>query len=174
MKTCTVCSIEKDNSEFHKRTLSSGTVSLSHLCKMCAKEKNKKRYQLKKEHINSINKEWRYKNKDYYHARYQNNKELYLSWLKEWSLRNPAAAKQRSRQRRIRSKHAFVNWANKDSINAIYAMSKFLTSVVGVQYHVDHIIPLQGKLVSGLHVENNLSIVRADYNLSKGNKYESG
>ena len=44
--------------------------------------------------------------------------------------------------------------------------------VTGTLFHVDHIIPLNGKLVSGLHVPSNLRIIAAEDNIEKGNEFE--
>tara|TARA_X000001382_G_C3049592_1_gene140629 strand:+ start:59 stop:517 length:459 start_codon:yes stop_codon:yes gene_type:complete len=55
-------------------------------------------------------------------------------------------------------------WANFETIKQFY-----LNCPKG--YHVDHIIPLQGKNVSGLHILNNLQYLTKTQNLSKGNKF---
>lgn len=55
-------------------------------------------------------------------------------------------------------------WADKEKIQSIY-------NNCPPGYHVDHIIPLNGKLVSGLHVETNLQYLTVEDNLSKSNKF---
>ncbi len=62
-------------------------------------------------------------------------------------------------------------WANRDNINNIYKRCREISKISGIKHHVDHIVPLQGKMVSGLHVEANLQIITATQNLSKGNKF---
>ena len=68
-------------------------------------------------------------------------------------------------QRRDRKKLATPSWANVQEMNRIYYMCP-------EGYHVDHIIPLQGTHVSGLHTEHNLQYLPATINISKGNKFD--
>jgi len=63
-------------------------------------------------------------------------------------------------------------WAEPYAIARVYALARRLTRLTGIEHHVDHIIPLQGALVSGLHVHNNLQILAGSENCRKGNKYE--
>jgi hypothetical protein len=56
-------------------------------------------------------------------------------------------------------------WSDLAKIRQIYAQARKVGMVV------DHIIPLQGKLVSGLHVPENLQIIPAIENMKKGNRF---
>jgi len=104
-----------------------------------------------------------------------NNKERFNLKVREWHKNNPHRIRAIQVKRKAAKLKAYPIWANKDSIDSIYAMAKFLTmATFGDGYHVDHVIPLQGKKVCGLHAENNLQILRAKDNLRKNNSFEIG
>lgn len=63
-------------------------------------------------------------------------------------------------------------WGDLDAMRAIYNKAAALTRSTGVPHTVDHVIPLQGKLVSGLHVHNNLQILTGSENSKKRNHFE--
>jgi hypothetical protein len=75
-----------------------------------------------------------------------------------------------SSNRRAMKRMAIPSWANFKAIKDIYSKAKKLSST-GEIYHVDHIIPINSKLVCGLHVESNLQIIKASENLKKSNKF---
>jgi hypothetical protein len=64
-------------------------------------------------------------------------------------------------------------WADRAVIKEFYDAAKRKTKQTGTMHHVDHIIPLKGRLVSGLHVENNLQVIPAVTNISKSNRFEA-
>lgn len=63
-------------------------------------------------------------------------------------------------------------WANIDAIRAIYKEAKRQTKETGIPHQVDHIIPLRGRNVCGLHVESNLQIITKNENLKKKNSFQ--
>lgn len=77
-----------------------------------------------------------------------------------------------ARQKHI--KQATPPWADLEKIAAFYAEAERLTRETGIPHHVDHIYPLRGKTMCGLHVEGNLQILHAVVNLRKSNMVDAG
>lgn len=67
---------------------------------------------------------------------------------------------------------AWLTREHYNKITALYKESKRLKNQYGTQYCVDHIIPLSGELVSGLHVPWNLQILTKSQNSSKSNFFD--
>jgi len=88
----------------------------------------------------------------------------------EYRKAHAAARKADDIARRAKRDKATPAWADIDAMQAFYDKRDALTAETGIQHHVDHIYPLRGKLVSGLHNQFNLRVVTADENLRKGNK----
>ncbi len=72
--------------------------------------------------------------------------------------------------RRARKLCATPRWVNYSEIEVFYYVARTLTELIGIQYVVDHVIPLKNPLVSGLHVPWNLQILTSKENSEKGNK----
>lgn len=65
-------------------------------------------------------------------------------------------------------------WADRSAIAATYRHAAELTRRTRIVHHVDHIVPLQGDGVTGLHVECNLRVIPARDNQRKGNRWTDG
>ena len=63
-------------------------------------------------------------------------------------------------------------WANLDEVKEVYRQCRGISQMTGVPHHVDHIIPMRGDLVSGLHVASNLRIIPADENMRKNRRFD--
>tara|TARA_R100000734_G_C3309816_1_gene100526 strand:- start:241 stop:966 length:726 start_codon:yes stop_codon:yes gene_type:complete len=94
------------------------------------------------------------------------NKEKQRLYRKKYYSTSQGKAKMNAKtnKRRAAKLNAIVAWTNLEKIKEIYKNCP-------KGYHVDHIVPLQGKNVCGFHVENNLQYLIAKKNISKGNRY---
>ena len=120
----------------------------------------------------------------------KNNREKFLAGIAAWSKRNPEKVKQYAKDTKLKNKGrvnagtvarrlAKLNrtpaWLTPDEkwmIEQAYELAALRTKMFGFAWHVDHVIPLQGKLVSGLHVPKNLQVIPGVENVRKANTYE--
>lgn len=83
---------------------------------------------------------------------------------------NPAKRKASRMRYKGNVKQATPTWANFNLMNHIYKHAKSLTQSTGIQHDVDHIVPLKGRTVCGLHCEANLQPIPHEDNMVKRNK----
>ena len=127
------------------------------------KEADKKSYEKNKNKRLCVQKHWRIKNSAVFKER-----------TSEWRKNNMDYVLSKNAERRAAKLHRTPKWLTKEQkqeIQDIYKMAKELQKIFPWEQHVDHIIPLQGVLVSGLHIPENLQILSAHLNCSKKNKY---
>lgn len=104
------------------------------------------------------------------------NPEAHRQRAREWHQRNPDKSYENVVRRRMRKLQRTPEWLTAEQrgeIRQLYCMSRRVSQCTGVPHNVDHIVPLQGAAVSGLHVPWNLRVITAAKNRSKGNALEA-
>ena len=99
------------------------------------------------------------------------DKKLYQS---RWKAKNSVWVKADTKARRRKHRQATPPWLTrkqKTEIRQLYQIAITMTRTTGEQYVVDHIVPLRGESVCGLHVPWNLRVVTREENLMKSNKH---
>lgn len=141
-------------------------------------EYQKEWYKNNKEHCNKRTKEWRKNNaeKDRENSKLyrKNNPQKFRDYCKSWATKYPHKVTAKTVRREASKLKATPSWLSDSHIDEIldlYTMAKMFRIYTGIEYHVDHIVPLRGETVCGLHVPWNLQLLPWNENLSKQNKY---
>jgi len=193
MKTCNKCKTAKETFDFYaNKRMKDGYNTF---CKECHKVAGRARKKLTRQNPEFKAKELVYKKE--YRSRTVEQRSAYM---KEWHEKNAIAQIEYRKQYRVDNLEYFKTYdqVNKHKLNAktrkrqaaklqrtpvwltdidywmieeAYELAVLRTTLFGFQWEVDHIIPLQGKAVSGLHTPYNLQVIPMAENRAKNNRY---
>jgi len=156
VECCIKCG-KKDKERYKKRMCLScyntQLVKNNPLLKKKVQDRHKAYYESNKEKVKKRASDWAKANR-------QRRREIMRAWAK----RNPEKHNENQKKYIAMIKLRTPKWANIEQIKEFYRNCPY-------GYHVDHIIPLRGKNVSGLHVIENLQYLPAIENINKSNTY---
>ncbi len=173
MKICSRCKEAKPFSEFQSRRASPD--GLTSACKVCRNKVARLRYagdETYRESQKQATAARREADPEEHRAanrrHYENTKAEYIARVQRRDAAVPGYRLAVGVWADLRRLRRVPPWAKLADFLAIYAER----AALGPGYEVDHIIPLNGELVSGLHVPGNLQILSREQNTAKGNSYE--
>ena len=177
LKVCRKCNIEKPLKDFYKRQdLPDGH---QYMCKYCTKIENKQYVQKNMEKIRKGNRAYYTTNKkkvlEQKGKYYLKNKENIRKKQNEYKRSNRGKFNAIAAMEYTKKKDATPKWLTKEmkeEIKEWYILAKELRWLSEEDFHVDHIIPIKGKSVCGLHVPWNLQLLSKSDNLRKSNRME--
>jgi hypothetical protein len=129
----------------------------------------------KKSYLNKARR-WQAENKDksyYIKRKYADSEESLLKkrlYSKEYKKRNRHIYSHAQKLRHTRKLKAMPKWLSPEQvaeIKSIYKQASDTSESTGTPHHVDHIVPLDGKIVCGLHVPWNLRVIPGTENLKR-------
>ena len=170
MKICSCCKIEKPKDQYIKKSATKDGLYV--YCKECNAIKKRDSY-IKNRESELIKKREKY-NINKQSEAFLNNKRLKAG---VWKSKNKDKVNVGTAKRRAARKTSYIyNWGDTNEFNdfaikEIYSLSRLRSELTGVEHEVDHIIPLINEVVCGLHVYNNLQVIPASLNRSKGNSF---
>jgi hypothetical protein len=176
-KTCKICKETKLTALFYRDKRSKDLCSS--YCRECTKAKANAAYSENKDLHNARSNAYRRANMPKireiaakYRAKNRERINAYSSsWVKENRL-NSTLNTAKYRSAKLQRTPAWLTESDLLRIKCYYQVAAMRTRESGQSWDVDHIIPLKGRFVSGLHVPNNLRVIPASENKRKTNTYE--
>jgi len=176
-KPCSCCKEVKDYALFHKDAQKKD--GLTSVCKECRSRSASKEYDKVKEKRKASSRAWKKRNPEKVREQVRRHRLKYLEEKRQYDRQraknNPEYFASKTAKRRAVTTSRTPSWLSEDElwmIEEAYVLAKMREDATGIKWHVDHIVPLKGKTVSGLHVPWNLQVIPATDNIKKGNKYD--
>lgn len=172
LKTCSRCCLDKTLDQFCKSKVTKDLLSA--WCKPCQKDyriANKEKQKVYFSNYYQDNKEKKNKQSSEY---VKNNREKINAYSRDYAKTIRHKRNAYAMKRYAQNKKCTPSWLTQEQhkqIEYLYWLATDLRSVTGQEYHVDHIVPIQGENVCGLHVPWNLQVLPSDVNIGKSNKF---
>ncbi len=99
------------------------------------------------------------------------NPDYYREAAAQWQRDNPEKCRAKYKQYMTAKMNAYPAWADYDKILEFYAEAQRMQRETLIEHAVDHIVPLQGETVCGLHCQDNLQVITGSENSKKGNRF---
>lgn len=191
MKVCSKCREDKPLDGFYKNRAQRD--GLSNYCKPCQKgavdawyEVNRERdlakgrewYAANSAKVCQRTKQWKQDNPERRalmdKAWREANSDKTREYEQRWTEKNRHKVNAKVAKRRAVKTQRTINLSPEHelAIKRLYAFAQYITEKTKIPHHVDHIVPLQGKEMTGLHVPWNLQVIAASTNLAKSNKLD--
>lgn len=172
MKQCSKCNVLKELEEFGEQKRNKD--GLKGGCRACMTVVAKAWNEANKERVKANEANYLRSNPGKTSARckkwYDANKDKRAEYAKANAGKKRAhAAKYRAAK--LKRTPSWLTTEDWNKINHMYSLAAFMTKQTGIKHEVDHIVPLQGETISGLHHPDNLQILTKSENCSKGNRH---